>query len=628
MGLVSAHIFGPDAEYRLELDFGYRWKINLKGSEDLYRTQVNLGEGPKLFAGSFFFAPADGDDKFFDRLELRMNSWGGEPYNTAQVRAEKRGIYDLNFSYQNLSYYSAIPYFANPLFESGNLQTQHKHDNALRTSSLDVTLLPGKKISPYFAYQRSARRGLMRTTLAADWDDFVLDADLDLHSDDLRGGLIFRLPCFSLQLEQGFRWYRDQTPFVSPGSQQGNSDRPIFGRDVFLDDYEGANDIDTGAIPYTTATASYRPYERLFLRGRISYSMADVRSGFFENLSGNFFSFPELRAFYSEAENRINGRTTSPNLLVDLSAEVQVAEWLKVIERFRTHRMHVTSSTLAQLAFFDVEPLLQPQTIDRLDMMVPLNSYLAMDLDIQEFEGQFSVNPNLILRLGHRYERKQLKLEDDFPWNRHVLVLGGSYHFSSRDRIAVDYELGRTNQPILRTDALDFNRLRVRGRYSPFESLEISGSLRLFDHDNDLLSYTARNRAYSLEFNYAFSSRISFGGQWTRSELNTEIPYVVPQDFSVDTFRFKELGNYGNMFLSLGLLRDSRLNIGYSVWGNSGNFPVNYHQPFAKLEVPLGERYVAYGQWNYYGYNEKFVFLPQDYRVHLAVLGFRVSFGK
>ena len=118
-GSSLGHIFGPDAEYRLELDFGYRWKINFQGSEDLYRSQVNLGEGPKLFGAHLFFVPAAADAKFFDRLEFRMNSWGGEPYNTAQLRAEKRGVYELNFLYQNLRYYSAIPYFANPHFASG-----------------------------------------------------------------------------------------------------------------------------------------------------------------------------------------------------------------------------------------------------------------------------------------------------------------------------------------------------------------------------------------------------------------------------------------------------------------------------------------------------------------------------
>lgn len=628
LGGVRGHIFGPDAEYRLELDFGYRWKINLEGSEDLYRTQVNLGAGPKLFGGTLFYAPGAGEEKFFDRLELHLNSWGGEPYNTARVRAEKSGVYELHFRYQNLRYFSSIPSFANPKFELGSLQTQHKQDNALRTVSLEMTFRPGKKWTPYFSYQRSARRGYLRTTLAADWDEFVLESDLDLHSNDLRGGLMYRLPCFSLLLEQGARWYRDRTPYGSDEPQSGNSDRPLFGRDIYLDGYEGRREIDTGAIPYTTVSATYEPAPMLTLRGRATYSMADVRSGFFETYSGNFFSFPALRAFYRGADNRSEGRATSPNLLVDFSAELEPVEWLKVVERFRTQRMHTAGSSLSQLIFQEVDPVLQPGTIDRLEVLVPFESRMAVDLNIQELEGQFSLTRELMLRVGHRYESKELKLGEAFPWKRHVLVLGGSYQLSRRDRIAVDYELGRTDQAIYRTDAVDFHRLRIRGRYSPFESLELSGSLRLFDHDNDVIAYTSRNRGYTLQFSYAPAPRWSLGGQWTHSDLETEIPYVVPQDLSLETFAFRERGNYGNLFISLGLVRNARLNLGYSVWGNTGNFPVNSHQPFAKLEVPLGERLVAYGQWNYYGYNEKLNLYPQDYRVHLAVFGFRVALGK
>lgn len=627
LGVAQGNLFGPEDKYRLDLDFGYRWKINFDGSEELYRSQLNLGEGPKLFSGSFFYSPSDDNNKFFDRFEFRMNSWGGEPYNTIQLQAEKTGIYQLNFLYQNFSYYNSIPYFANPLFESGSLETQHKQDSKLRTTSLEVTFLPDKTISPFVAYQRSSRRGFMRTTLPADWDEFVLDTDLDLSSDDFRGGVVFHLSRFSLLVEQGFRWYRDRTPFVSPGPQEGNSDRPIFGQDIYLDDYQGKYDIDTGAIPYTTASATYQPVNSLTLRGKVSYSMADVRSAFLENFSGNFFSFQGLRAFYTEGDNRSDGRTTSPNLLADVSAEFQPVAWFKLIERFRTHRFHVAGSTLSQMVYSNVDPVLQPGTIDRVEVMFPFDSRLAMDVNTQELEGQFSIRPNLVLRVGHRYVDKQLKLDESFPWKRNVLILGGSYNFSSRNRIAVDYELGRTDQVIFRTDPLDFTRLRIRGRFSPIESLEISGSLRLFDHDNDLLAYTAVNRGFSLQFSYSPTARISFGGQWDRSNLDTQIPYVVPQDFSTDTFFFKELGNYGNAFVSLGLLRNSRLDLGYSVWGTSGNFPVNYHQPFAKLEIPLTENLAAYSQWNYYGYNEKFDFMPQDYRTHLLIFGLKVWMG-
>ena len=52
---------------------------------------------------------------------------------------------------------------------------------------------------------------------------------------------------------------------------------------------------------------------------------------------------------------------------------------------------------------------------------------------------------------------------------------------------------------------------------------------------------------------------------------------------------------------------------------------MNYHQPMARLDFPLGERFIAYGQWNYYDYKEKVALFPQDYQTHLVVLGFRIS---
>jgi hypothetical protein len=239
-------------------------------------------------------------------------------------------------------------------------------------------------------------------------------------------------------------------------------------------------------------------------------------------------------------------------------------------------------------------------------------------------EAQFHLQPNLLVRVGHRFEKKELELDERYSFDRNVLILGASYKFSSGNRIAVDYEYGRTERPIFRTDPVDFDRLRIRGRFSPMESLEFNGSLTLFDHDSELLDFRSRNRGYSLQFTYTPLVRLSLWGEWARSELDTEIPYLIPQTFRFDRFGFRELGNFGNLYLSALLLRNLTLSLGYSAWGNSGSLPVNFHRPFARLEMPVAERLVAYGEWKYFDYNEKLQLFPQDYRTHLAVLGFRV----
>lgn len=621
---LSTWAYAQNEQYRLKLDFGNRWKAGFSGNENLYRSQVDLGEGPKLFSGELSIFAPNNSNRFFDRLVLRMNSWGGEPYNTARVRAVKAGIYELRFDYQNVAYFNSVPFFANPLFEQGNLESQHQFDISQRFARLELILRPGKRISPFVAYQRTGRQGPALTTLRADGDEFLTRLAVDTHSDDLNFGVNFTASQFSLRLEQGFRWYRDTSTFLSPGFQGGNSDRPIFGRDVVLDNYQGTNDVE-GTIPFSTAAGVYQPFDTLLLRGKVSYSMADVNSNFSEVIDGTFFSFP-LSAFYQGAEQQALGAAKRPNLFGDVSATWQPFERLRILERLNIRRSHVSGSAQIQNAFLNVEPLLQPGSIDRLETSTLLDTFLSRNSTIQELQGVIYLSPTFSVRAGHRFEHKEIELPERFAWKRNVLILGSAYEFSARNTLALEYELGRTDQPIFRTDVVDFYRLRLRGRFHPTESLQMSGSVTLFDHDNDLpeIDLTSRQRNYTLQFTYTPLPRFSISGAYERSNIESDLLLIVPQDFQTDRSIYAERGDYANLFLSLLLLRNARLDVGYTVWGTVGNSPMNFHQPMASLELPIGERLTAYGQWNYYDYKEKVSLFPQEYQTHLVVLGFRV----
>ena len=369
----------------------------------------------------------------------------------------------------------------------------------------------------------------------------------------------------------------------------------------------------------------YQPFDTLLLRGKVSYSMADVNSNFSEVIDGTFFSFP-LSAFYQGAEQQARGAVKRPNLFGDFSATWQPFERLRILERLTIRRSHVSGSAQIQNAFLNVDPLLQPGIIDRLETSSLVDTFLSRNLTIQELQGIFYVSPQFSVRAGHRFEHKEIELQERFAWNRNILILGTAYEFSARNTLALEYELGRTDQPIFRTDVVDFYRLRLRGRLHPTESLQVSGSVTLFDHDNDIpeIDFTSRQRSYALQFTYTPVPRISISGGYERRDMDTDLLFIVPQTFLPDRSIYSERGDYANLFLSLLLVHNARLNLGYSVWGTVGNFPMNTHQPMASLEIPLGERLVAYGQWNYYDYKEKVSLQPQQYQTHLVILGFRV----
>ena len=150
---------GPDASNSVLIrgmeatgvvDVGYRSIAGFQGNQDYYRSVVNLGNGPRLLFANLDFQSPLGTKKYFDKLHFDASAWGGDPYNTMRSMRKKAEVYEFNFNYRNVDYYNYIPTFANPLLLEGVLVGQHSYDTAIRTMDFDLTLRPGKKISPLF----------------------------------------------------------------------------------------------------------------------------------------------------------------------------------------------------------------------------------------------------------------------------------------------------------------------------------------------------------------------------------------------------------------------------------------------------------------------------------------------
>lgn len=632
----SVPAWGQDKQYRFTLDFGHRWVFNQGGNQDLYRSQLDYGDGPKLFGADFFMAFPEGSNRWADRIELRMNNWGGEPYNTAQAVISKNGVYELRFNYLNAQYFNSIPNFANPFFEEGNFQSQHRSDISQRIFNLEFTLWPGRSLSPYFAYNRSIRQGPIRTTLRNDGDEFLIGEDAQSSSDAIRGGIRWKREKFSLMLEQGVRWYDDKSSFFASGFQEGNSTRPVLGEDLFLDGYSGQNDFE-GTIPFSSGIITWEPLRQLAVRAKVSYSLADMDPAFSDLASGNFFQFPGLAIFYNQGGRQDLGQVKRPSLNGDFSAEWQPADWLLIQERFNIRRLDVSGSLATNLSFAGITSLLGPVE-DPFNLSELADTFLANDLESQEIVATVFITPRFSIRGGHRFESKSLILEDpssgtartEFGWDRNSLILGGAFQFNSANRLSVDFELGRTDQPpIFRTDSVDFQRLRILGKLSPRPSLIISGNASLFDNRNDQpdIDYEFDSHGYGLQVLWAPFDRFSWTAEYERTELNSDLLVVIPQNLSRVPSTYVERGDYGSAYLSLGLYRNVQLDLGYSFWDTVGAFPQQFHRPMARLEVPLNQKLATYVQWNSYDYQERTTLFPQQYQAQMLVAGFRLTLG-
>jgi hypothetical protein len=210
-----------------------------------------------------------------------------------------------------------------------------------------------------------------------------------------------------------------------------------------------------------------------------------------------------------------------------------------------------------------------------------------------------------------------------------VALAGFGFRLPRKADLSLEFEAGQGDHVFARTDILDYRRVRLRGRYQPWDWINVSGSFSLLDHENQQpdVGYDFQNRGYSVSLSLtpAGGKRLSANLDYSRIDLNSDLLFIIPQLLTSAPSIYTEDSHFGNVSLDFGVFREIRLNLGYGVLSNSGSRPVNYHQPHAAVVIPISRRIAWTTEWRYYDYNEK-TFSFEDFRNHLITAGLRFSY--
>lgn len=629
-----APIFGMDTTGTL--DVGYRWNVGLRGSEDLYRSLVNLGEGPRLLGANLTMNSPLGAGKYVDRLQLNASAWGGDPYNTLRLFAEKSGAYQFSFDYRNVNYFNYIPTFANPLLSQGILLGQHSFDSTRRTMDFDLTLRPGATISPFIAYSRNSGFGPGVTTFTADENEFAVTNQLRDTSDYYRGGVHFNLPRMNLTLEQGFLTFKDdQRIFQTSGTNRGNRTTPVLGQNVVLGQLD-ENYHSRGSTPVSRVQLTATPWDKLTVAGRFVYSKPDLDFDYDRRTVGNFVSLDVLRVFTGEFANA-SSEASRPHILGNLSVEFRPVERVHILESLVTDRFHIASSSSLGRSLTGTRPLSGPSDPNNTFATTESDANrFAVNLNQNQLEGVVDLTSRLSVRGGYRavwsdtHLQSQASGEDQaVSLGRDIGLAGFSFRLPRKTDVSLDFEAGQGDRVYSRTDVLNYRKVRLRGRYRPWEILTVSGAFSLMDHENTRpdLGYDFENRGFTVSVSLAPAGgkRLSASLDYSRSDLTSDILFIIPQLFTTDRSLYVEDSHFGGLSLDVAVVRDVRVNMGYRVLSTTGNRPLNYHQPYAGVVVPLNRRIAWTTEWRYYGYNERGASL-QDFHNHLITAGLRFSY--
>lgn len=610
------------------VDFGFRF-TSVGGDNDVYRSVVNLGQGPRLLGLDLTIV--DPKKRLFDHLDVRANNWGGDPYNTLHVNASKRGIYDFNFDYRDIAYFNLLPSFADPLLGTGIVLDEDSYFARRRMSDFQLDLFPGHRIIPYLAYGRDSGAGTGITTFESDVNTYPVADHMFDKTDNYRGGVRLEFNHFHATLEQGGTTLRDdQQAYDSTVNYGNNYPQQYFGQTLDLTNLVQAYGIRGDSI-YTKGLFTANPFSWVDFSGQFLYSRPETNVNYTQLDAGNLV-LQQAILFYTGEQALGFSAGKQPHSTGSLGFELRPLKRLRVLQTWMTDRMHTSAAGLV------TDMILQPAA-SALTTTTTLASLLVMNYNQEQTDVLLEVTHKLTLHGGYRYvwgdaQTGNLLIagpgQESSELHQQVGIAGINFRASQKLSANVDFEGASTDHAYFRTSLYNYQKMRARARYQLVSTLALQASFSLLNNQNPTtgINYDFLSRQNSLSAVWTPSKRVSVVGEYTRSTLRSNIGYLEPEYLSPETSLYRDNAHNANALVDLALPGYAKLAphlaFGGSLFISSGSRPTTYYQPLARLSLPLHKGLVWKSEYRYYGYGEDF-YQYEGFRAHLLQTGLAIS---
>ena len=613
------------------IDVGYRWRTDPGGNQNVYRSIVDLGEGPKLLDADLSIV--DPKHRWFDRVDARASNWGDDPYTTLNVAARKGRVYDFVSSYRNLAYFNNLPSFGNPLLERGVLTSQRTFDMRNRLSSFDLTLLPGNWLIPYAAYDRASGYGSGVTTFVSDLNEYPVPFKSNSSQNNMRAGLRLEMNRYHATIEQGGTTFRDdQALFQSAGAPNpGHRDTPYLGTVLSLNGLSQAYGVRGDSI-YTKAMGTGEPAAWVSLYGQYLYARPRNETNYQQFNTGNFI-LQSQALLYTSQQYFLNSAAKVPHHSGQAGAELRLHPRVRVIANWLTDRIHVTGEASGEK---DLSGRSAAQQINIADTTELRNDYNHFEADIL-----WDVTSQLTLRGGYRYQwgttsnfvlpPAGLANQDMADFRRSVGKGGFNYRVGGKLSLIGDVEGAGTESAYFRTSLFRYQKGRLHASYQANSQLTFSGAFSAVSNQNPApeidYDYLGMQTSASVLWNPAGDKRFGFQGTYTRATIRSDISFLQPQTLLRDTSRYNDNAHSIQGMLDVAIPRlgqQAGLSAGGNFFISSGSRPTNYFQPVGKLIIPVSHGVAWISEWTYYGYGES-IYSYEGFRTHLVTTGVRIT---
>jgi hypothetical protein len=623
----AAPAAASDSPISGSVELGYRFVSGVGGSQDVYNSTVNLGQGLRLVNLDFTVSPVKA---LWDHFEVQASAWG-DPYNTARLEVSKNGLYRFTADYRNTAYFNFLPSYANPEVSSGSLLTESSFDTHIRTSDVQLDLLPGHWISPYLAWSRDSWYGSGVTDFVLFPNNYPVANSESDSTDNFRGGVQLQLPLVHLVLEAGGTTFKDDQGATDTQPNNGDLTLPYFGQQLNLSALDELYRVRGDSL-YTKALLASNPLPWLSISGNFMYADPSLTTNYASSANGTLF-LPATFAFYSSGQDMATADANMPHSSGSLNVEARPLKRLRIVEYWSTDRLHNAASSLLTEQYLSTgSPFLNTDIgADR----------LVLTDNEQQIEAFYDVLPSLTVRGGERYEwgdatvrgstLSELPLESS-SLSRNSGLAGVTFRLKQKLRTSADFEAASNGEEYFRTSLRNYWKLRTRAQWEFLPDWRLAGDFFELNNNNPdplvNLRFVSRATSASLSWLPKGGHNVSMLLEYTRSNVNSNILYLDPGTLGTALSTYLENGNTAMALIDLAPKAmhgfAPRFSFGGSLFTSAGSQPIEYYQPTARLSVPLAKGVQWNSEWRWYSLAER-LYSFEDFRSNQLMVSLKYT---
>jgi hypothetical protein len=609
---------------------GYRFS-EVGGNVGTYRSDVNYGNGIRLFGARFTMNSKDGHGRFIDEVLVNIQGLGNDPYEFANWRVAKNKLYRYDGVWRRNDYYNpALPI----------IQGSHFLDTIHRLQDHDFTLFPQSAVRFFFGFSRVTQSGTGLSTV--NFNDstaniFPVVADIHRSQNEIRFGNEFRLAGIRINWMGTEEWFHEDVPLVQSTLSTG-----LFPDGSTLSQF-------TRTQPYDGTTPSFRgsilrEQGRLWaINGRFTYSHGT-----------RFFTTDETAVGTSRFGGALNRQT-----LVDGNGHRPVMTANLTLSLFPTERLTITNHT----AYHDLR-MYGDAEFTQIDNATLSEDFVSFQyLGVRTFTNATTANyawtKKISLRGGYQYAERRIRSEErrsELGFNQtipgdqtsHLNAATAGVRLQPWGPLTLlfDGEFGRTDRPFTPISQGDYHGLSARAMYKK-KALTLSAVAQSdYNLNSATLSvYSSHTRRYAVDASWALKAGFSLEAGYSRLHLDTAggIAYFVSfQLIQGEQSLFYSNVHTGQLGVRFAVRNRADFYLGYSgifdvgdnnhpagaslaVFQRVQTFPMGYQAALARVSIRINKKLRWNAGYQYYGYREDLM-PTQGYRANTGYTSLLFAF--